>query len=104
MRGAPSLNDVIDVFSCCIFTWNALTVMVPVFLLAGAISVFIPPPVILRYFGAGAKKWVSYGVAAASGCVLAICSCNVVPLFMTVYRRGAGLGPAMGLDVGGHHL
>jgi uncharacterized membrane protein YraQ (UPF0718 family) len=27
--------------------------------------------------------------------VLAICSCNVVPLFRSVYRRGAGLGPAI---------
>jgi uncharacterized membrane protein YraQ (UPF0718 family) len=37
---------------------------------------------------------VAYGVAAASGSILAVCSCTVLPLFASIYRRGAGLGPA----------
>ncbi len=95
MRGSPSLNDVIDVFSCCILTWNAFMVVLPAFILAGAIAVFVPPPVLLRHFGAQSKKWRAYGIAAVSGCILSVCSCNVVPLFTSIYRRGAGLGPAI---------
>jgi uncharacterized membrane protein YraQ (UPF0718 family) len=29
-----------------------------------------------------------------SGSILAVCSCTVLPLFASIYRRGAGLGPA----------
>ncbi len=96
-RTGQVLNDVVDVFSCCILNWEALTVMLPAFLLAGAIAVFVPPTTILRYFGAGSKRWTSYLAAALSGSVLSICSCNIVPLFASIYRRGAGLGPAITL-------
>ncbi len=95
MLGDVSLNDVVDVFSCCILNWEAFTVMLPAFVLAGAIAVFVPPTLLLRYFGPGAKRWVAYGAAAVSGCVLSVCSCNIVPLFISIYRRGAGLGPAI---------
>ncbi len=91
----PSLNDIVHVFSCCILTWKALTVMLPAFALAGAITVFIPPTLLLRHFGAGGKRAVAYGVASVSGFFLAVCSCNIVPLFRSIYRRGAGLGPAV---------
>ncbi len=90
-----TLNDVVDVFSCCVLNWEAFTVMLPAFVMAGAIAVFVPPPLLLRHFGASARKPVAYTVAALSGCVLAVCSCNIVPLFVTIYRRGAGLGPAI---------
>jgi uncharacterized membrane protein YraQ (UPF0718 family) len=48
----------------------------------------------LRYLGATAPRPVAYGVASVSGSVLAVCSCTVLPLFASIYRRGAGLGPA----------
>lgn len=95
MLGDVSLNEVVNVFSCCILNWEAFTVMLPAFVLAGAIAVFVPPPLLLRYFGSQAKKWVAYTAAAVSGCVLSVCSCNIVPLFVSIYRRGAGIGPAM---------
>lgn len=95
MSGGTSLNDIIKVFDCCILSWEALTVMLPAFAMAGAITVFVPPPVLLKYFGASAKKWVAYSTAAVSGCFLSVCSCNIVPLFISIYKRGAGLGPAM---------
>jgi len=94
VRGSPNLDDIINVFSCCILTWKALTVMLPAFGLAGAIAVFIPAPLVLRHFGAGSRKMVAYGFAAISGFFLSVCSCNIVPLFQSIYRRGAGLGPA----------
>jgi uncharacterized membrane protein YraQ (UPF0718 family) len=90
-----TLNDVVDVFSCCVLNWEAFTVMLPAFVMAGAIAVFVPPAVLLKHFGASAKKPVAYAVAALSGCFLSVCSCNIVPLFVTIYRRGAGLGPAV---------
>ena len=50
---------------------------------------------VLKYFGAQAKKWVAYTVAAVSGTILAVCSCTVLPLFSSIHKRGAGLGPAI---------
>jgi hypothetical protein len=38
---------------------------------------------------------VSYPAAAAAGSLLAVCSCTIVPLFAGIYRKGAGLGPAI---------
>ena len=34
-------------------------------------------------------------MASVSGSILAVCSCTVLPLFGGIYRRGAGLGPAI---------
>ncbi|MBC8443758.1 MAG: permease, partial [Deltaproteobacteria bacterium] len=36
-----------------------------------------------------------YGVASVSGSILAVCSCTVLPLFAGIWKRGAGLGPAI---------
>jgi len=68
---------------------------VPAFFIAGAISVFVSQASVMKYFGAGANKVLSYGVASISGTVLAVCSCTVLPLFSGIYKRGAGLGPAV---------
>ena len=62
---------------------------------AGVISVFISQNAVIKYLGAQAKKWASYSVASVSGTILAVCSCTVLPLFASIYRRGAGLGPAV---------
>jgi uncharacterized membrane protein YraQ (UPF0718 family) len=49
----------------------------------------------MKYFGAKANKLLSYSVASVSGTILAVCSCTVLPLFSGIYKRGAGLGPAV---------
>lgn len=69
--------------------------LLPAFFIAGVISVFISQGSVLKYFGANAKKWLSYTVASVSGAVLAVCSCTILPLFSSIYKRGAGLGPAI---------
>ncbi|MDY0161399.1 MAG: permease, partial [Bacteroidales bacterium] len=46
-------------------------------------------------FGANAKKWLAYSVASVSGTILAVCSCTILPLFSSIHKRGAGLGPAI---------
>jgi uncharacterized membrane protein YraQ (UPF0718 family) len=73
---------------------HVLTCLVPAFFIAGAISVFVSQAAVLKYFGAKAKKVLSYSVASISGSVLAVCSCTVLPLFAGIYTRGAGIGPA----------
>jgi len=69
--------------------------LLPAFFIAGVIAVFVSQGSVLKYFGANAKKWLSYSVAAVSGGILAVCSCTVLPLFTSIYKRGAGLGPAV---------
>jgi len=74
---------------------HVLLCLVPAFFIAGAISVFVSQAAVIKYFGAKAKKVLAYSVAAVSGSILAVCSCTVLPLFSGIYKRGAGLGPAM---------
>lgn len=69
--------------------------LVPAFFIAGAIGVFVSQVSVLRYLGAGASRPRAYAVGAVSGTVLAVCSCTVLPLFSGIYKRGAGLGPAV---------
>jgi hypothetical protein len=69
--------------------------LLPALLIAGAIAVFISQGAVIRLLGAGANKLVTYGIASISGAILAVCSCTVLPLFGGLYKRGAGLGPAI---------
>ena len=73
---------------------HVLTCLVPAFFIAGAIAVFVNQAAVLKYFGAQARKILSYSVASVSGTILAVCSCTVLPLFAGIYSRGAGIGPA----------
>jgi uncharacterized membrane protein YraQ (UPF0718 family) len=73
---------------------HVLTCLIPAFFIAGAIAVFVSQGSVLKYFGASARKILSYSVASISGTVLAVCSCTVLPLFAGIYCRGAGIGPA----------
>lgn len=88
------MTHIVDVFKCCILTWDFLPVVLPAFLIAGAIPVFIPTRSILRFLGYQANRAGAYLAASFSGVVLSMCSCNIVPLAASILRRGAGLGPA----------
>lgn len=74
---------------------HVLLCLVPAFFIAGTIAVFVSQASVVKYFGAKAKKWAAYLVAAGSGTILAVCSCTVLPLFSSIHKRGAGLGPAV---------
>lgn len=74
---------------------HVLTCLVPAFFIAGAIANFVSQAAVIKYFGSEAKKWLSYAVASVSGTILAVCSCTVLPLFAGIYKRGAGIGPAV---------
>lgn len=68
---------------------------VPAFFLAGAIGSWIPRSTVVRYLSAGAHRGVAYSVATIAGGLLSVCACGILPLFSSVYSRGAGIGPAM---------
>jgi uncharacterized membrane protein YraQ (UPF0718 family) len=74
---------------------HVLLCLVPAFFIAGAITVFLNQQSVIRYLGPQAKKIVAYSVAAVSGTILAVCSCTVLPLFKGIYKKGAGIGPAV---------
>lgn len=82
-----------------LFQWYArehvILCLLPAFLIAGVIAIFVSQGAIIKYFGANARKWLAYSVASISGTVLAVCSCTILPLFSSIHKRGAGLGPAI---------
>jgi len=58
-------------------------------------TAMIPKETITRYLGRNTPKYISYPASAAAGFLLAVCSCTVIPLFAGIYKKGAGLGPAI---------
>ncbi|MBN1137843.1 MAG: permease [Anaerolineae bacterium] len=74
---------------------HVLLCLLPAFFIAGALSALIPKEAITRFLGRDAPKWISYPASALGGFVLAVCSCTIMPLFASIYKKGAGLGPAI---------
>jgi uncharacterized membrane protein YraQ (UPF0718 family) len=73
---------------------HTLACVVPALFIAGAIITFLSKNSVMRYLGPNANPVLAYAVASVSGCVLAVCSCSVLPIFAGIYQLGAGLGPA----------
>ena len=74
---------------------HVLLCLVPAFFIAGAMAALIPKASITRWLGRTTPAYVSYPAAAAAGSLIAVCSCTIVPLFAGIYRKGAGIGPAI---------
>jgi uncharacterized membrane protein YraQ (UPF0718 family) len=74
---------------------HVLTCLVPALFVAGTIAVFVKKDAVLRLLGPRTKKIIAYPVACISGGILAVCSCTILPLFAGIYKRGAGIGPAV---------
>jgi len=74
---------------------HVLLCLLPAFYIAGAMTALIPKETVTRYLGRSTPKYISYPAAAAAGFLLAVCSCTVIPLFAGIYKKGAGLGPAI---------
>ncbi len=74
---------------------HVLLCLLPAFFIAGAMAALIPKASITRWLGRSTRYRVSYPAAAAAGSLLAVCSCTIVPLFAGIYKKGAGLGPAI---------
>ncbi|MDP2910897.1 MAG: permease [Candidatus Omnitrophota bacterium] len=91
------LIEIVDIFRCCIFTWGAVTTVLPAFFIAGAIATFVPVSSITKFLGAKTNKWISLSIASCAGYVIPVCSCNIVPLFASILKKGGGIGPAFTL-------
>jgi len=74
---------------------HVLLCLLPAFYIAGAMTALIPAETITRFLGRNTPKYISYPASAAAGFLLAVCSCTVIPLFAGIYKKGAGLGPAI---------
>jgi len=74
---------------------HVLLCLLPAFYIAGAMTALIPKETVTRYLGRNTPKFISYPASAAAGFLLAVCSCTVIPLFAGIYKKGAGLGPAI---------
>lgn len=74
---------------------HVLLCLLPAFFIAGGLTALVPKEAVTRFLGRNAPKYISYPAAALAGSVLAVCSCTIVPLFAGIYKKGAGLGPAI---------
>ncbi len=74
---------------------HVLLCLVPAFFIAGGLTALVPKEAVTRFVGRNTPKYISYPAAALAGSVLAVCSCTIVPLFAGIYKKGAGLGPAI---------
>ncbi|MHA1911335.1 MAG: permease [Candidatus Kariarchaeaceae archaeon] len=75
--------------------FHVLLCLIPAFFIAGAIQELTSPKWIMKYLGPRTPKWKSYPIAALSGLLVAVCSCTILPLFAGIWKKGAGLGPAV---------
>ncbi|MBC7219814.1 MAG: permease [Hadesarchaea archaeon] len=85
----PGIDALVEYLSA-----HVITCLVPAFFISGAIAAMVSKQSVIKYFGTGTKKWLSYSVASVSGAILAVCSCTILPIFQGIYKRGAGIGPA----------
>ena len=65
------------------------------FFLSGAITEFLSQGAVLKYFGPKSNKVLAYLIASVSGAILTVCSCSVLPMFASIRKKGAGIGPAV---------
>ncbi len=76
-------------------TLSRIIMLTIAFFLSGAISQFMSQGAVMKYFGPNANKGLSYLMASVSGAILAVCSCSVLPMFASIRKKGAGIGPAV---------
>ncbi len=74
---------------------HVLLCLVPAFFIAGAMTALIPKEMVTRFLGRTTPKYQSYPASALAGSLLAVCSCTIVPIFAGIYKKGAGIGPAI---------
>lgn len=74
---------------------HVLLCLVPAFFIAGGLSALVPKESVTKFLGRYAPKYVAYPASVLAGSTLAVCSCTIVPLFAGIYKKGAGLGPAI---------
>ncbi len=76
-------------------TAHVATCLIPAFFIAGAMNALLHKEAITKYLGEKTPRYIAYPVAVASGLLLAVCSCTILPLFAGIKKKGAGIGPAI---------
>jgi len=84
------LNGLVEYLSA-----HVLLCLVPAFFIAGALSALFKKEAVTKYLGPDTPRYISYPVASAAGLLIAVCSCTILPLFAGIWKKGAGLGPAV---------
>ncbi len=69
------------------------------FIIAGIFTEFISKERMSRWLKS--SSWYGYILAAIAGAFLGVCSCAILPLFASLKRKGAGLGPAITFLIAG---
>ena len=92
--GSPVFNTAIQA-TMDLAKWYArehvILCLLPAFLIAGVISIFVSQASVIKYFGAKAKRWVAYTVASMSHNSSSL-SCTIFPTVSQVsIKRGAAL-------------
>ncbi len=87
---AAGLSGLVEYLSA-----HVLLCLVPAFFIAGALSALFRKEAVTRYLGPDTPRYISYPVASAAGMLIAVCSCTILPLFAGIWKKGAGLGPAV---------
>ena len=82
------------VFTIIDYVKHSWLCLVLAFIAAGALQEFAPRDKVIKLMGSG-RGFMPYAVAGAGGPLLSMCSCSIIPLFGGLYKRGAGLGPAV---------
>jgi uncharacterized membrane protein YraQ (UPF0718 family) len=54
------------------YSAGVLAGLVPAFLIAGGINVFIPKRIIFKYLGPDSNKFISYSIAILAGLVISV--------------------------------
>ena len=74
------MNAIVTVFRAGVdetltyLSYHVLGCLVPAFFIAGGIAVLLSKEAIIRYFGASARRRLSYSIASVSGTILAVLS------------------------------
>lgn len=74
---------------------HVLICLVPAFFIAGALSALFTKESVTKYLGKETPAYISYPIASVAGLLIAVCSCTILPLFAGIWKKGAGLGPAV---------
>lgn len=74
---------------------HVLLCLIPAFFIAGALSALFSKEAVTKYLGKDTPAYISYPVASMAGLLIAVCSCTILPLFAGIWKKGAGLGPAV---------
>ena len=65
------LDRAVDFLVTC-FSVNIVLGLIPAFLIAGGVNVFVPQRWVTKYFGNRTNKFLSYGAATIAGVVISV--------------------------------